>query len=178
MDATSIRSHRRFLLRVAAGLEVGVSGGLVMLGWLLAGSFWSGLPWWTAPNLLASTLYGEAALRAGPGMPAVAGIALLVTTAGLIGAVYGALIPESITALRCVLFGLLTGLLWYYVASAWGWRKLNPLVPLYESRPAMYVAHVLYGVALAFHRRALASLRRVYLEEDTSRSADSRPPAL
>ena len=64
------------ILQAMAGVESGVRGGLFMLVWLGLLSLLQGRSIWSIPNLLASTFYGEAALRRGLRWTTLSGVAL------------------------------------------------------------------------------------------------------
>jgi len=65
-----------------AGLETGVVAALAMLGWLGLSAAWYRHSFWTAPNLLASTFYGEFALGNGFTERTFPGLALYVLLYG------------------------------------------------------------------------------------------------
>ena len=46
---------------VLAGIQAGVVGALILLGYVALDSAWHRRSVWTVPNLLASTFYGESA---------------------------------------------------------------------------------------------------------------------
>jgi len=76
--------------RLLHGIKAGVLGGVALLGSLAVFSLLRRRAWWEVPNLLGSTFYPYRAFSGGPGQPALAGGALELTLAGLIGAVFRA----------------------------------------------------------------------------------------
>ena len=50
-------------LLALAGIQAGVGGALVLLGYLALDSAWHRRSIWLVPNLLASTFYGESAYQ-------------------------------------------------------------------------------------------------------------------
>lgn len=123
-------------------------GGLAMLALLVSGSLFRGHVWWEVPNLLGSTFYGARAFRSGASMATVSGAALHVVITGTIGALFG-LASGSVRQRRnLVLWGMLAGVVWYYLGEAVFWPKVNPMVPLYSPQPASWLAHAVFGACL------------------------------
>jgi hypothetical protein len=136
-------------VRALAGVEAGVLGGIAMLGWFILVSVWQDQFWYAVPNLLAGVFYGEFIFRAGFGLVTLSGIALHLVSGGLVGALFGLLVPTGQTPPRMLLFGLVVGLLWFYVNQYLLWRRTNPLVIYYTAQSSMIAAHLLFGVFLA-----------------------------
>ena len=160
----------RFL--AVAGIQAGVVGALILMGYLALDSKWHGRSVWTVPNLLASTFYGESAYRQGFGSRTSAGVALLVVVYGLLGALFGLVIRDHSTRLRITLFGLIYGTAWFFVSSTWIWEFVNPIIPIYSPDRAMLVGHILYGGVLG--SRFPAYLRAMSVVESP---AGPEPPA-
>lgn len=163
--------RRRILFRALAGIECGVLGGAAMALIWAASSAWRGQPPWIAFNMLGSLLEDRETLRRGLGAATLAGAALHVAVAGMIGAAFGLWMGEARNRLRASLLGILTGLLWYYVAEGLVWRRLGALAYLYIPLRTLMVAHLLYGLALSRYGRALDRLWR------TAPGAQHVPPA-
>jgi hypothetical protein len=151
------------LLRALAGIQTGVLGGLAMLGWLAAGSALDRQPLWIIPNLLGSVFYGRDVLRRSFGSTTVAGLALHLFVAGLIGLAFGVVIGESRNRLRVALLGILSALSWYYFSEALFWRKLGILAMIYGPPRSMLLAHLIYGFVLAWYPRGLYRARRQFI---------------
>ncbi len=148
----------RFVLRALAGLECGVLGGAGMLAcWALGAVAWGQPPWMTL-NVLGSLFDHDNVLHRAAGQQTVSGLALHVAIAGAIGLGFGLLMGEARNRLRASLLGLLTGLLWYYGAEAFFWRRLGVLGQFYAPARVMQLAHILYGVGLAWYPYALDRL--------------------
>ena len=131
-----------------AGIQAGVMGAVVLLGYLALDSAWHRRSVWTVPNLLASTFYGESAYRQGFHVRTSAGVALLVVIYGLLGALFGLVMRDHGSLLRVILLGLIYGTAWFFLSFDWLWQHVNPLVPLYAPDRAMLVGHLLYGAVL------------------------------
>jgi len=141
-----------------AGLEAGIVAALILLGWLALASAWYRRSIWTTANIMATTFYGEAALRAGFTSRTLAGLALYLVLYGIIGALFGLAVPSRGAGLRVTLIGVLAGLGWYYLSFALLWRNLNPLITLYTHHGAMLAGHLLYGGMLGRFPRYLQGL--------------------
>jgi hypothetical protein len=138
-----------------AGLESGIMAVLVLLGWLALVSAWYRRSIWTAPNIMATTFYGDAALGRNFTSRTVAGIALYLVLYGIIGALFGLTLASRDASLRITLIGVLVGLGWYYLSFAILWRNINPLITLYTHRGPMMAGHALYGGLLGRFPRYL-----------------------
>jgi hypothetical protein len=143
------------LARLASGIEAGVIGGLAVLGVLVSESLLRGHVWWEILNLLGTTFYGPRSFRAGPGMVTLAGAALHFTIAGTIGALFGLVCGAIRERRRLLPLGFVTGMLWYLLADAMFWPRVNPLVPLYENtlhafQPVAILSHAIFGACLGW----------------------------
>src|SRR5688572_19476675 len=96
-------------VRALAGLETGVLGGAVMLGWFATISVWQDQLWYAVPNLLAGVFYGELIFRSGFGFVTLTGIAIHLISGGVAGILFGVLAPEGQAPARVVLLGLVAG---------------------------------------------------------------------
>lgn len=145
-------SLRPGLRNLLSGIEAGIIGGLAMLAVLLVSSLLRRHVWWETPNLLGSTFYGSRAFRSGPGRATVAGTALHLVITGSVGAIFGFIcgLNGARPRRRLVLLGILTGVVWYYLADAVFWKRVNPLVPLYSPQTAALLSHALFGACLGF----------------------------
>src|SRR5713101_5788780 len=91
------------MLLVMAGLECGVLGGVFMLVWLAIISLLQGRSVWSIPNLLASTFYGEAALRRGFRWATLSGVALHLVMTAIVGMVFGLAVGGATNRSRVML---------------------------------------------------------------------------
>jgi hypothetical protein len=144
---------------VLAGIQAGVIGALILLGYVALDSAWHRRSVWTVPNLLASTFYGESAYRPGLGARTSAGVALLLVLYGVLGAVFGLVVRDQDSRLRVMLLGLIYGTGWFFLSFDVLWKYVNPLVNIYSPDRAMLVGHLLYGGTLG--RRFPAYLRAI-----------------
>jgi hypothetical protein len=144
------------LARLASGIEAGVIGGLAMLGLLVSGSLLRGHVWWETFNLLGSTFYGTRAFR-GPGMATIAGAALHFTITGTVGGLFGLGCGAIRERRHLVPLGMMAGILWYYLADAFFWQRVNPLIPRYAFPPVALLSHAVFGACLGFMGRRAAT---------------------
>jgi hypothetical protein len=143
---------------VIAGLESGVLGGMFMLAWLGFLSILQGRSVWTIPNLLASTFYGEAALRRGFRWSTLSGVALHVIMSATVGLLFSVAARGILSRRRVMLFGVAAGGSWYFVSLGIFWRYVNPMVPLYSSGSGLFLAHIGLGMFLGSFPRFLEGL--------------------
>jgi hypothetical protein len=153
MGALGERWLKKKWFDVLAGLEIGILGGLVMLAWFALSSPLIGQPWWTVPNLFASSMYTSRAVRFGPGTVTLFGAAVHLCLAGLVGAVAGIVTPGG------RLFGLGLAVVWYLVCYMFLWKRIAPLLLLQASQPLMIAGYLLYGSALGWHPHIAHRLR-------------------
>jgi hypothetical protein len=121
-----------------------------MIGMMVTGSLLRGHVWWEVPNLLGSTFYGSRALRVGPGISTITGLALHFAIAGSVGALFGLACGGIRRRRLLLLLGLTVGLGWYFFAQTAFWWWVNPLVPLYASAPVFLLSHIVFGACLGF----------------------------
>lgn len=138
------------LARLMSGIEAGVIGGLAMLGMMVSGSLLRGHVWWEVPNLLGSTFYGSRAFRSGASLPTLSGTALHFVITGTIGGIFGLACGGIRERRRLLLLGMLAGVVWFYLADAVFWRRVNPMVPLYSPQPVTLISHALFGACLGY----------------------------
>src|SRR5262245_844937 len=131
-----------------AGIEAGVLGGLFMMAWLAALSLLRGGTIWSMPNLLASTFYGEEALRRGFGWSSLSGVALQVIVSAMAGLLFGLAVDGIPHRGRVMLLGLAAGAAWYFLSVGVFWKYVNPIVSLYARGGGMFLAHVGMGAFL------------------------------
>lgn len=153
----SNRSMPKYLL---AGVETGVIGVLAMLVWLGVSAMWYRRSFWTAANLVASTFYGEPALRNRFTSNTFSGLALYLLVYGILGMVFSVAVQDRRRGFRITLLGILFSVGWYFVLFGWIWKHWNPLVALYTHDRVMFAGHVLFGWILGRYTVQSARARR------------------
>ena len=158
-------------LLALAGIQAGVGGALVLLGYLALDSAWHRRSIWLVPNLLASTFYGESAYQPRFGARTSSGLALLLVLYGVLGAVFGLVVRDQGSRLRMTLLGLIFGTGWFFLSFDVLWKYVNPMMRLYSPDRAMLVGHLLYGGLLG--RRF-----SFYLRSMSAAEGPAEPPTL
>jgi hypothetical protein len=158
-------------LLTLAGIQAGVNGTLVLLGYLALDSAWHRRSIWLVPNLLASTFYGESAYQPRFGARTGSGLALLLVLYGVLGALFGLVVRDQGSRLRMTLLGLIFGTGWFFLSFDVLWKYVNPMVRMYSPDRAMLVGHLLYGGLLG---------RRLpfYVRSMSAAEGPAEPPAL
>src|SRR5215475_13135263 len=128
------------IYRAMAGVEAGVLGGLFMMAWLAILSLLQGQSVWSIPNLLASTFYGEAALRRGFRWTTLSGVALHLIVSVAAGLLFGSAVSGIAGRGRVMTLGFAAGVAWYFLSEGFFWKHVNPLVPLYTRGGGMLLA--------------------------------------
>ena len=142
--------------RALAGLETGVAGGILVLGWWALASLAARQPVWTIPERLgAHFFYHGVVFRNELVMAVVAGVALQIASTGTLGALFGLAVRASWSLQRVVLLGLGTGLCWHYA----GYEVLMRTAYAIPPRRAMLAGHLLFGLWLGMYRRFLEPLK-------------------
>src|SRR5579864_5215813 len=140
-----------------AGLETGTLACLGMLAWLGVCSMWYRRSFWVTPNLLASTFYGEVALRNRLTVHPLSGVALFLL-------IYGSIVMLSGLAMQhrrggvLVGIGVSIGVSCYYLIFGWLMKHWNPLLALYAQDRPILAGHVIYGAMLGYYGRHLRKL--------------------
>ena len=134
----------------------GLQAGMIAVGWMLAwmgvSAKWQGRSFWTSENLMASVLYGDAAIRLGFAFSTIAGLALYLILYSLLGALMATALRSRLTGLGTMLAGILLALGWYYFFFHAIGKTVMPLVALLHSERPTVFGHVIYGGLLArFH---------------------------
>lgn len=143
------------LCAALAGLETGVLGGILVLGWWALASLAAGQPAWTIPERLgAHFFYHGMVSRNQLVMAVVAGMALQIAGTGTLGALFGLAVRGPWSLQRVVVLGLATGLCWHYA----GYEVLMRSACAIPPRRTMLAGHLLFGLWLGLYRRFLEPL--------------------
>lgn len=134
--------------RALNGIQAGMIGGFAMAAAMVILTVFDGRAWWSYLNLLSVHFYGPRALAAGPGWPAISGLALQLTVAGAAGAVFALLFSGLASGARLALYGLFWGLALFFVSERIH-DRVTPLVAVHIQRGSLMVAHLVYGLLLA-----------------------------
>lgn len=156
-------------LRALAGLETGVIGALLLLGWFTLDAIYQGQHWYAFPNLWSTLFYGQDAFRMRAGWASAAGIALHFCILGFAGLAFGIVWRWTNRFYMTLLAGITWSMLWYWWLNFGFWKTFAPLLPRLMPQPATGLAFFLFGVCLV----------RVPLRgERFARSLEPSPPVL
>jgi hypothetical protein len=141
-----------------------------MLAWMGVSAVWQRRSFWTSENLMASVLYGDAAIRLGFAFSTIWGLALYLILYSLLGALLATAIRTRLTGLGTLLVSILFALGWYYFFFHAIGKTVMPLVALLHSELPTVFGHVIYGGLLArFH----SFLPRPEQATDSGKAIDS-----
>jgi hypothetical protein len=150
--ASANESPGRNLRLSLAGLQAGMLGALIMLGWLALSSVWYRRSIWSVPNLLSSTFFGDTAFRNSFNRMTFSGLALHLTLYSLVGVIFALAVRDRAGRLRATLIGMIAALVWYYLMFGFIWKAVNPTLALYSPDRSMLIGHLLYGGILGKFR--------------------------
>ncbi len=136
------------LRHALAGLQAGVLGAILMLGWIMLGSIFDQRSVWVVPNLFASAFYGVDAYRNEFLHTSWAGVAMLIAIYGALGIPWGCVWREN-SKPRLALYGTVFGLVVYYFLFHFIWPRANGLIVLYAPTRTLILGHMLWGLTLA-----------------------------
>ncbi len=120
-----------------------------MLLWMGLTMLFSRHSVWWFPNLMATALGGDAALRESFGKYTPAGLSIHVLQFSLLGALFAMTAPERTPFTRLLVLGLIVSLSYYYLMYGFVWKHVDPLVTLYSPDRQILVGHIFYGFMLA-----------------------------
>lgn len=133
-------------LRLLAGLETGVLGGLISFVWLSTFCVFYNERLYFAGNLIGSTVLGQQALSLGLGKATLAGVALHLIVCGVLGLVQGFALRGALLRSHgaAMLLGLSLALLLFGVA-----RRVNPMLWIESPRLSLFLSCLVFGVCLS-----------------------------
>ncbi len=156
MTPPSEGRFRRALFVSLAGLEAGMLGALLLLGWLGVAAKFHRRTFWASENLMASVFYGADAIRGGFSSRTVSGLALYLLVYSVLGALFALAIQARLPRFRTTLLGVLFALTWYYLSFQLIWKAVAPLITrLHMEAPTIW-GHVIYGAMLGRYPMYLA----------------------
>jgi hypothetical protein len=135
--------------RALAGLESGVLGAAVMIGWFALDAVTERQYWWAMLNLWGAASYQNRVFSMGLGKATLAGASMHFVLHGVAGALWGLAggrianywlhLAASFGAAAC----------WYLLLMEGFWPLVAPVVSRITPVPATYLAYVLFGAALS-----------------------------
>jgi len=144
-----MESRRNLLARLLAGLQVGMLGGLGILAWLIALSYWRFRAPWALMNLFAASLQNTVYWGRSFSFFTLTGIAAHLFICGLLGIFIGWVLPrprsETAVSFAGLMFGIIISLLAYEML----WRRYVPGLNEHLAPAALLIAHLIFGMCLA-----------------------------
>lgn len=141
MDAPPRRWAHEKALDTLAGFELGVLGGVLMLGWYAAAAPVLAQPWWTLWNGSASRVLS----RNGPWLTTIAGAGLHILYSSAAGAAAGFFAPGN----RLICLG--AALVWYLASYWFVWPRLAPMLAFYSPQAVLAVGFLIWGSVLGYY---------------------------
>ena len=148
MNASMERRPANSLAVFLAGLQVGMIAVLWMLAWMGVSALWQRRGFWSAENLMASVLRGNAAIHDGFAGSTLSGVALYLLIYSLLGAAFAFLVRDRFTRLGTLLLGVFYSVGWYYLWFRGLGQTLMPMVWLLHAERSTVFGHVIFGALL------------------------------
>jgi hypothetical protein len=137
--------------RTLASLQAGVLAALA--SFLLMGmlSRLEGRSFWTIPNLMSGLFHGYPAIQPDFSRFTVNGLALHCLGCVLLAFLYSQAIAPTRLLRSAMIWGPLSGSLWFYLWDGFFWRKAFPPFATYSKRPSVFLAFVLAGFCVGLY---------------------------
>jgi hypothetical protein len=134
--------------RLWAGLQCGVGGGVLILGWFILHSLLRKEYWWSRFNVAGGLFYGPEVYHSGLGRATLSGAAVLLLYYCLAGMVFGWL-ADPASRLRTLLRAALSAGLLHAFASFCLWPAMGLFAPLWFAWKTTLPADLILLLALA-----------------------------
>lgn len=137
------------LVSLLAGLESGILGAVLMIGWFALDSIWERQYWWAMLNLWGAGVYHNRVFSMGFGVATLAGASMhffLHGTAGALWALAASRISNYWLHLVCS-FAAAAGF-YVFLMHAF-WPSVAPVVSRITPLPATALAYCLFGAAIS-----------------------------
>ncbi|QOY87843.1 hypothetical protein [Paludibaculum fermentans] len=169
--------------RLLAGLDTGLAGAIVLVGWFLFHSWLTGEFWWAKLNVAGALFYGSSVYTMGFSRASLAGASLLLVLYTALGGLFGLIArPSGFT--RNLLLGMLLAMTWHLLSQRYFWRRLDSFGPAYFPVLSTLPAHLIFGLSLSrfssrFQRLALAFGDSEWVEDllRNLHQEEAQPPA-
>lgn len=137
------------LPRALAGLESGVLGAAVMIGWFALDSLTERQYWWAMLNLWGAAAYQNRVFSMGMGKATLAGASMHFFLHGLGGALWGLAGGRIANYWLHLAASFVAAACWYWLLMGAFWPLVAPVVSRITPVPATWLAYVLFGAALS-----------------------------
>lgn len=135
--------------RVLAGLESGVLGAAVMIGWFALDAVTERQYWWAMLNLWGAPAYQNRVFSMGFGKATLAGASMHFFLHGVGGALWGLAGGRIMNYWLHLMASFAAAACWYLLLMEGFWPLVAPVVSRISPVPATYLAYVLFGAALS-----------------------------
>lgn len=176
MDAATANRPANPLPLFLTGMQAGMIAACWMLLWMGFSSMWIGRSFWSAENIMATAISGGRAIRPSFAATTPAGIALYLIVYSLLGSIFAILVKDRLTGLGRLLFGVLFGLVWYYLWFRVLALRAMPLVWLLHTEKPTEFGHVIFGVLVALPNYGGPSPRHDPSPAPPGALAEAAPP--
>jgi hypothetical protein len=147
--------------RLLAGLESGILGAAVMIGWFALDAFLERQYWWAMLNLWGASVYHNRVFSMGFGLATLAGASTHFFLHGIGGALWSLLAAKISNYWLHLLGSFVAAAAWYWVLMHAFWPAVAPVVSRITPLPTTILAYFLFGAALsrnAHRARQLSSI--------------------
>ncbi|MFN0102669.1 MAG: hypothetical protein ACKV2U_11335 [Bryobacteraceae bacterium] len=135
--------------RLLAGLESGILGAAVMIGWFAVDSLLERQYWWAMLNLWGASVYHNRVFSMGFGVATLAGASTHFFLHGLGGALWSLLAGRMSNYWLHLIGSFVAAAVWYYLLMHAFWPAVAPVVSRITPLPATLLAYFLFGAALS-----------------------------
>lgn len=154
---------RRFGVRALAGLEIGMTGGLVTQAWIAFGGWLAGFSPWSLSNLAAESFYGARAASPAFGLPTLAGVAMHLLFSTFAAVLLALLVPTRWSWPIAWGAASIYALAGQWALGEWVWKNYSPALAEYAPRALVWTAAALFGLCLSFTPKLVRSFLRDFL---------------
>ncbi|MBI2687140.1 MAG: hypothetical protein HYX27_12555 [Acidobacteria bacterium] len=135
--------------RVLAGIESGILGALVMIGWFAIDSLLERQYWWAMLNLWGAGVYHNRVFSMGFGIATLAGASTHFFLHGVGGALWSLVGGRMSNYWLHLLFSFAAAAGWYLLLMHAFWPVVAPVVSRITPIPATFLAYFLFGAAIS-----------------------------
>lgn len=148
--------------RLLAGLESGILGAVVMIGWFALDAVLERQYWWAMLNLWGAGVYHNRVFSMGFGMATLAGVSTHFFLHGVGGAIWSLAAARMSNYWLHLAGSLVAAAVWYSVLMYGFWPAVAPVVSRISPIPATLLAYLLFGAALSRNARRARQLDAVW----------------
>jgi len=148
--------------RLLAGLESGILGAAVMIGWFAVDSLIESQYWWAMLNLWGASVYHIRVFSMGFGVATLAGASTHFFLHGVGGALWSLLAAKIANYWLHLFCSFAAAAAWYWLLMYAFWPAVAPIVSRISPLPATLLAYFLFGAALSRNPRRARQLSAIW----------------